>query len=92
MKSSLARGGAALFAILISVPGFAQTSTAPAANPAAQQKPFDLNQVVCEKQEVVGSRLAFRRVCHTRAQWADLQLQDRQSIDKVQTNRGLKGE
>jgi hypothetical protein len=90
MKTSLVRGGAALLAILISIPAIAQT-TPPASSPPAQ-KPLDPNQVICEKQEVVGSRLATRRVCHTRAQWADLKLEDRQAIDKMQTNRGFKGE
>ena len=38
----------------------------------------DPNRIICEKQEVVGSRLATKR------------LEDRQSIDKAQTQ--LRGE
>jgi hypothetical protein len=47
----------------------------------------DPNRVICEKQEVVGSRLATRRVCMTAAEWADKRREDRQAIDKAQVNR-----
>ncbi len=70
------------------------TGSAAAADtpPPARQKTSDPNEVICEKQEVIGSRLATRRVCRTRAQWADLKLQDRQEIERVQVQRGMKGE
>lgn len=57
---------------------------------APAKKALDLNQIVCEKQEIVGSRLATARVCHTRAEWAELRRQDRQEIDRVQVNRGMR--
>jgi hypothetical protein len=47
------------------------------------------NQVVCEKQEVTGSRLSVRRVCKTRAEWARDQLSDRQEVEKLQIQRGI---
>ncbi|MEO8175979.1 MAG: hypothetical protein ABI626_04900 [Sphingomicrobium sp.] len=56
--------------------------------PQVKIRAGDPNEMVCEKQEVVGSRLALRRVCHTRAQRADLRLQDRQEIERVQVQRG----
>jgi hypothetical protein len=62
-----------------------------AASPAPVKK-ADPNEVVCEKQEVLGSRLATTKVCHTRAEWADLRHQDRQEIDRVQINRGMSGD
>lgn len=64
----------------------AQTTQAPAGQPA--KKALDPNEVVCEKQLVAGSRLATKRVCMTRAQWADLKSQDRQEIEKAQVQRG----
>ena len=82
---------AAAAGLLASAPVAAQTpaATVPAAsNPKADTN----NQVVCEKQEVTGSRIGTRRVCMTRAQWADLRLQDRQEIERAQTRRGMKGE
>ena len=71
---------------LLSVSASAQDASAPA--PA--KKSLDPNQVVCEKQEVLGSRLATTRVCHTRAEWAALRLADRQEIDRAQINRGMR--
>ena len=65
----------------------AQTAQAPY-NPAAK-KALDPNEVVCEKQEILGSRLATKKVCMTRSQWADLKSQDRQEIERVQTRRGM---
>lgn len=83
---------AAAAGLLASAPAAAQTAaaTAPA---ATSQKPADPNnEVVCEKQEITGSRLGSRRICMTRAKWAERRLQDRQEIEKAQTNRGMKGE
>lgn len=45
--------------------------------------------VICEKQEVTGSRLATRKVCMKRSQWHDQQLQERQGIEKMQTQRTI---
>lgn len=65
------------------------SATAQAANPAKQAK--DPNEVVCEKQQDPGSRLVSAKVCHTRAEWADLRHQDRQMIDRAQTQLGATG-
>ena len=66
---------------------FAQPTQVPA-EPTAK-KMLDPSEVVCEKQEVLGSRVATKRICMTRSQWADLRSQDRQEIEKVQTRRGM---
>ena len=70
-------------------------ATAPAAA-AAQAQPqapaagtLDPNEVVCERQEVTGSRLAHVKVCMTRSQWQDARRQDRTAVEKVQNNRGM---
>ena len=65
----------------------AQTTQASAVQPP--KKAVDPNEVVCEKQTVAGSRLATKRVCMTRAQWADVKSQDREEIEKVQVRRGM---
>jgi hypothetical protein len=83
-------GSALVAAMMISTQAIGQT--APVATVPAKSAGLDPNQVVCEKQEVVGSRLTSRRVCMTRAQWAEARLQDRQNVEKVQVQRGLKGE
>jgi len=74
---------------LVSAGAMAQ-QTQPSTDARVAKKSLDPNQVVCEKQEVVGSRLATRRVCMTRSQWADARSQDRLEIEKVQMKRGGK--
>ena len=77
--------------VAMTAPAIAQVPAAQA--PAAQERqPNDPNEVVCEKQESTGSRIASRRVCMTRAQWAERKLQDRQELERVQIQRGAKGE
>lgn len=72
------------------VPAAAQAQNAPPA--ASQQSDPRLNEIVCQKQEVTGSRLGVKRICKTRAEWAESQLQDRQEVERVQSRRGMKGE
>lgn len=48
----------------------------------------DPNEVVCEKQEVLGSRVATKKVCMTRAEWAERKRLERIEIDKAQVGRG----
>ena len=49
----------------------------------------DPNEVICEKQEVIGSRLNFQKICKTRAEWAEERRSSRMDLDKVQTQRDL---
>ena len=83
--SKLLRAAAATLMIsyLAASPATAQQAT----QVASPQAP-DPNQVVCEKQEVLGSRIATQRICKTRAQWAEDRRLDRMEIDRVQTQRG----
>ena len=87
MTGILAR--AAGTALLI---GLASASALAQAAPPAPAKTQDRSEKICQKVEVTGSRLAIKRVCMTRAQWADARLQDRQEIERIQTQRGMKGE
>jgi len=73
-------------------PVIAQTTNATPQTAAPTRTGPDPNEIICEKQEVLGSRLASRKICHTRAEWADLRLQDRQELEKAQIRRGMKGE
>lgn len=67
----------------LALPGAASalqgSSTVPTPAPAAEKK-------TCESYTVTGSRLAKKRVCGTREEWAERRLQDRQAIEKVQTS------
>lgn len=57
--------------------------------PGAVKEP-DQNETVCEKVEVIGSRLASDRICMTRAQWAEQKRLNRQEIERVQVQRPCK--
>lgn len=55
--------------------------------PAAAEgtkKKGDPDEVICEKQEILGSRLATRKVCRTRAEWAEERRLNRDAVDKSQ--------
>lgn len=84
--------GAAAASLLVSAQSAAQTAAASAPAATNQKASANSNEVVCERQKITGSRLGSRRVCMTRAQWADLRLQDRQEIERVQVQRGMKSD
>lgn len=44
----------------------------------------DPNERICETITPIGSRLATKRFCGTRAEWADRRLQDKQALEKAQ--------
>ena len=48
------------------------------------------NEVVCEKLEQIGTRIATNRVCMTRAQWAARKQGDREEVERRQQQRGCK--
>jgi len=51
--------------------------------PAARKN--DPDQIVCERQEILGSRLSTRKVCHTRQEWAEQRRGDREAVTRAQT-------
>ena len=59
----------------------APAATSPEPQPSTG---FDPNEKVCEQMPQIGSRLAKRRVCATRAEWAQRRLQDRQDAEYIQ--------
>ena len=79
---------AALAVASIASPGFAQDSQQQQQQQTGK-KAADPNEVVCEKQQETGSRLASERVCMTRSQWAEQRRLDRQDIEKAQTSRPM---
>ena len=74
-----------LFALAI-----AATVPATVAAPAHAQSTTanDPNEKVCENISVIGSRLAKRRVCATRAEWEEQRRQDRLAVDQIQKQIG----
>jgi hypothetical protein len=78
----------------IVMPASAQTGST--AQPQQQQqqqqtaKPAkDPNEVICERQEEIGSRLASTKICKTRAEWAEERRVSRMDVEKVQTQRDM---
>ena len=51
---------------------------------AAADKDRNPNQIVCEKQTVIGSRLATKNKCLTRAQWAEHRKVTKETMDGMQ--------
>ncbi len=65
--------------------------TVAAATPSVAQKKVDPNlnvgdpnERICEKITPVGSRLASKRFCGTRAEWIERQRQDREALEAAQ--------
>ena len=69
-------------------PGLAVIALAGLSVPAASEptaaKKGDPNEIICEKIEVIGSRLSTKKVCGTRAEWAEKRKQDREVVDQAQ--------
>lgn len=63
-------------------PGIPQASQERVAANAA-----DPNQIICEKIEEIGSRLSVKRVCMSRAQWAEQRRLNRSEIEHAQQTR-----
>ena len=73
---------AATAAMISAVPALAENAQ------PAPAKTKDMNEMVCQKEEVLGSRLATRKICMTRSEWAERRRLDKMDIDKAQTQRG----
>ena len=52
-----------------------------------QAAPTDPNEKICENVTQIGSRIAKKRICATRAEWTQRRLQDRQDAEYIQ--RGI---
>ena len=65
-----------LAASLVAPSAIAQTA------PASADR--DPNEKVCETSSQVGSRLSKKKICATRAEWAEMKRQDRETVEQVQ--------
>ncbi|HVQ07208.1 MAG TPA: hypothetical protein VMS43_02110 [Allosphingosinicella sp.] len=57
------------------------------ASAVVAQAPRSSNALICRSTSDTGSRLAHRRVCRTREQWAAGQREQRQALDRAQTRQ-----
>lgn len=67
----------ALAALASSPPAAAQTGS-------TKKRALDPNERVCEEIVYTGSRLGVKRVCATRAEWAERRRLDKEAIDRAQ--------
>ena len=81
MRSAVRLGLAGAMTLMLTV---AATAEKPSSDQKKQKR--DPNEVVCENVGVLGSRLAVKRVCMTRAQWAEQRRSDRELVDRSQLN------
>lgn len=44
----------------------------------------DPNEKICEKVEMIGTRLGSKRVCATRAEWAERRRMEKEVVDDAQ--------
>ena len=68
-----------MFAALLAAPNV------PAHAGQAKTTVRDPNEKVCQVITPVGSRLATKKVCATRAEWEDKKRQDREATERAQT-------
>ncbi len=47
----------------------------------------DPNRKICRKEEVIGTRLGYKRVCATAAEWARMRAEHQQSTELVQNGK-----
>jgi hypothetical protein len=73
------RSASPLFALLVG-----GLVTMPAAAEQPGKKARDPNEKVCENVQMLGSRLAVKRFCATRAEWAEMRQRDRDVVDQAQ--------
>lgn len=50
----------------------------------------DLDRIVCKPRQATGSRLPSSKVCHTKREWNQIELEQRRDLEKMQDSRGLK--
>jgi hypothetical protein len=76
-----------LFASLVLVA--APLAPAHADWPSRPKVTGDPNEKVCEDVTQVGSRLATKRICATRAEWAEKRKQDKEIVDQAQRSANI---
>lgn len=74
----------AVLAVALSAGALAEEVSASGKQVAPNHNVGDPNERICEKITPVGSRLATKRFCGTRAEWADRRRQDREALEAAQ--------
>ena len=72
---------------VLCAPALAQTSTGDTVGPSATKA--ELDRIVCERQEQLGSRLGGRKVCKTIREWQEQRRVQREEAERVQRGGNL---
>ena len=67
--------------MLAASPAIAQTPTDSASR---NDKKSDVNRIICQKEEQIGTRLAPKKVCLTAKEWAERAKVGREETERVQ--------
>jgi hypothetical protein len=62
-------------------PSSSQTTT-DAPHAAGGPKKDDPDRIICKSQQVTGSAIPSKRVCHTKREWDDISEQSREAMDR----------
>jgi hypothetical protein len=76
----------ALAAMSCALPQAAAADPAPVQSQNVRPQ-ADPNQMICETETVVGSRLGAKKTCLTRSQWAERRKADREFVQDLQLGR-----
>jgi hypothetical protein len=74
-----------LIAAIGATAGVAQLDAQPRAK--TSKSTYDPSQIVCSRERETGSRVMQRRVCMPQRDWEAFRREQRQAIDRAQTNR-----
>jgi hypothetical protein len=78
---------AVAFMLIMSAPALAQVTSIGTSNPAPKGQ--DLNKIVCEVDQTIGSRLGAHKVCKTVLQWQQMKQEQREHVEGVQRNSNV---
>lgn len=74
-----------LAAVVMAAAAAAQTAQSPQAVPVMlPPDKSDVNKIVCERQEEIGSRLKGKKVCMTVEQWQEYRAENREKTERLQ--------
>jgi hypothetical protein len=77
-----ARAVLLVLASIAAVPATAQVTSLVTDHPAP--KGSDPHKIVCEREDVIGTRLAGKKVCKTVAEWQEERFAQRRTVEDVQ--------
>jgi hypothetical protein len=79
---------ASTFSVLLASVTMPALAQAPAQTPPQTHAPRDPNERICELVTGIGSRIGAKKICATRAEWAQRTKADRAALEQMQMLQG----